>query len=187
MLLRGLSEPNDPHEQAIHRNPRALVETATVQQAECSVSRRRLATSLLVRGTGTQQMGHYTLSPQQPLSTTHEAAAAPHLDLTTAPHQPPIYARLGPSQGTCSGDRSPSTDGPGPSTFAQLPQQAPFLPRSNGGHGKGKAKRQDQDEGPSTQRGKEQKESPPTGQLRVACRGGSRGHSAPARPSEPLS
>ena len=99
-------------------------------------------------------MGQYTLSPQQPLSTAHEAATAPHLDLTTAPHQPPIYAWLGPNRGTCSGDRSPSTDGPGPPTFAQLPQQAPFLPRSDGGHGKGKAKRQDQDEGPSTQRGK---------------------------------
>ena len=72
MLLRGLSEPNDPREQAIHRNLRALVETTAVQQAKCSVSRRRLATSLPVRGTGTQQMGHYTLSPQQPLSATHE-------------------------------------------------------------------------------------------------------------------
>ena len=38
MLLRGLSEPNDPHELAIHQNLRALVETAAVQQAECSVS-----------------------------------------------------------------------------------------------------------------------------------------------------
>ena len=121
MLLRGLSEPNDPREWAIHRNLRALVETAAVQQAECSVSRRQLVTSLPVWGTGTQQMGHYTLSPQQPLSATHEATAAPHLDLTTAPHQPPIYARLGPSRGTCSGDRSPSTDGPGPPTFVQLP------------------------------------------------------------------
>ena len=38
MLLRGLSEPNDPHEQAIHQNLRALVETTAVQQAESSVS-----------------------------------------------------------------------------------------------------------------------------------------------------
>ena len=101
-----------------------------------------------------QQMGHYTLSPQQPLRVAHEAAMTPCLDLTTAPHQPPIYARLGPNRGTCSGDRSPSTDGPGPPTFAQLPQQAPFLPRSNEGHGNGMAKHQDQDEGPPTQRGK---------------------------------
>ena len=141
MLLRGLSEPNDPRERAIQRNLRALVETAAVQQAECSVSRLRLATSLPVRGTGTQQMGHYTLSPQQPLSATHEAAVAPHLDLTTAPHQLPIYARLGLSQGACSGDWSHSTDGPGSPIFAQLPQQALFLPCSNGGYGKGMAKR----------------------------------------------
>ena len=40
ILMRGMSEPNDPHEQAIHRNLRALVETAVVQQAESSVSRR---------------------------------------------------------------------------------------------------------------------------------------------------
>ena len=40
MLLRSLSEPNDPRERAIHRNLRALVETAAVQQAECSESRR---------------------------------------------------------------------------------------------------------------------------------------------------
>ena len=31
MLLRGLPEPNDPQEQAIHRNLRALVETVAVQ------------------------------------------------------------------------------------------------------------------------------------------------------------
>ena len=94
-------------------------------------------------------MGQYTLSPQQPLNTAHEAATAPHLDLTTAPHQPPIYARLGPNRGTCSGDRSPSTNDLGPSTSAQLPKQASFSPCFNGGPGKGKAKRQDQDEGPS--------------------------------------
>ena len=154
MLLCGLSEPNDPREWAIHRNLRTLVETAAIQQAECFVSRCRLATSLPVRGTGTQQMGHYTLSPQQLLSAAHEAATAPHLDLTTAPHQLPIYAWLGPNRGTFSGDRSPSIDGLGPPTFAQLPQQAPFSPYFNGGHDKGKVKCQDQDEGPSTQRGK---------------------------------
>ena len=98
-------------------------------------------------------MGHYTLSPQQPLSAAHEAAMAPRLNLTTAPHQPPIYAWLGPNRGTRSGDRSPSTDGLGPPTFAHIPQQATFLSCSNGGHGKGKAKRQDKDESPSTQRG----------------------------------
>ena len=38
MLLHGLPEPNDPQEQAIHRNLLALVETATVQQAESSAS-----------------------------------------------------------------------------------------------------------------------------------------------------
>ena len=38
MLLRGLSEPNDPRVRAIHRNLQALVETAAVQQAECSIS-----------------------------------------------------------------------------------------------------------------------------------------------------
>ena len=31
MLLRGLSEPNNPHEQVIHRNLWALVETVAVQ------------------------------------------------------------------------------------------------------------------------------------------------------------
>ena len=38
MLLRGLPEPVDPQEQAVHRNLRALVETAAVQQAESSAS-----------------------------------------------------------------------------------------------------------------------------------------------------
>jgi len=154
MLLRCLSKPNDPHEWVIHQNLRTLVETTAIQQAECSVSRRQLVTSLPVLRAGTQQMGHYTLSPQQLLSATHEAAAAPHPDLTTAPRQPPIYAQLGPNRGTCNGDRSLSTDGPGPPTFAHIPQQASFLPCSNGGHGKGKAKCQDQDEGPSTRREK---------------------------------
>ena len=54
MLLRGLSKPNDPHERAIPRNLQALVETAAVQQAECSISRHRLTTSLPIRGTRTQ-------------------------------------------------------------------------------------------------------------------------------------
>ena len=46
MLLRGLPVPNDPQEQAIHRNLRALVETAAVQQAESFVSQCRLTASL---------------------------------------------------------------------------------------------------------------------------------------------
>ena len=86
MLLRGLSELNDPHEQAIHRNLRVLVETAAVQQAESSVSQRLLAASLPTRGMGTQQMGRSTRSPLQPPSAAHKAALAPHLDLTTALH-----------------------------------------------------------------------------------------------------
>ena len=79
---------------------------------------------------------------------------APHLDLTIALCRPPVYARLGPNRDTCSIDRSPSPDSLEPRTFVQHPQQAPFLLCFNGGHDKGKAKRQDQDEGPSTQRGK---------------------------------
>jgi len=79
---------------------------------------------------------------------------APHLDLTTAPCRPPIYARLGPNRDTCSVDWSPSPDSLGPQTFVQHLQQASFPPCFNGGRDKGKAKRQDQDEGPSTQRGK---------------------------------
>ena len=46
MLLRDLPEPNDPHEQAIHQNLRALLETAVIQQAEYSVL--QLMTSHLV-------------------------------------------------------------------------------------------------------------------------------------------
>ena len=38
MLLRGLPEPADPQKQTIHWNLRALVETATVPQAESSAS-----------------------------------------------------------------------------------------------------------------------------------------------------
>ena len=38
MLLRGLPEPADPQEQAIHWNLRVLVETAAIQQAESSAS-----------------------------------------------------------------------------------------------------------------------------------------------------
>ena len=99
-------------------------------------------------------MGHYALSPSQPPSVAQEATTAPHLDLTTAPCRLPVYARLGPNRGTRGINRSPSPDSPGPPTFAQHLQQAPFPPRFNGRHGKGKAKRQDQDEGPSTQREK---------------------------------
>ena len=95
MLLRDLSEPNDPRERAIHQNLQTLLETTAVQQVECSVSRRRLATSLPVWGTGTQQMGHYTLSLLQSPSAAQEAALAPRLDLTTALYRPPVYARLG--------------------------------------------------------------------------------------------
>ena len=36
MLLRGLPEPTDPQEQAIHRNLWELVETVVVHQAESS-------------------------------------------------------------------------------------------------------------------------------------------------------
>ena len=62
MLLRSLSEPNDPREQAIHRNLRALAETAAVQQAESFVSRHRLTASLPTRGMGTQQTSRSTRS-----------------------------------------------------------------------------------------------------------------------------
>ena len=141
MLLRDLPEPNDPHGRAINQNLQALLETAAVQQAEYSVSRRRLATSLPVRGIGTQQMGHYTLSSSQPLIAAQEATTAPRLDLTTAPCRPPIYARLEPNQDARSVDRSPSPDSLEPRTFVQHPQQAPFLPRFNKGRDKGKAKR----------------------------------------------
>ena len=99
-------------------------------------------------------MGHYTLSSPQPPIAAQEAATAPRLDLMTVPCQPPIYAWLGPNQDAHSVDRSPSPDSLEPWTFVQHPQQAPFLPRFNGDHNKGKAKRQDQDEGPSTQREK---------------------------------
>ena len=97
MLLRDLSEPNDPHEQVTHRNLRALVETTAVQQAESSISRRQLVTSLTTRGMGTRQTGRSTRSPRRSPSAAQEAALAPHLDLTTAPYQPPIYTRLGPN------------------------------------------------------------------------------------------
>ena len=39
MLLRGLLEPIDSQEQAVHQNLQALVETTAVQQAESSTSR----------------------------------------------------------------------------------------------------------------------------------------------------
>jgi len=79
---------------------------------------------------------------------------APHLDLSIAPRQPPIYTWLGPNRDTRNIHRSPSPDSLEPRAFVQHPQQALFPPRFNGGHGKGKAKRQDQDEGPYMQRGK---------------------------------
>ena len=60
MLLCGLPEPNDPQEQVIHRNLRALVETAAVQQAESSASRHRLTASLPTRGVGAHQMNRST-------------------------------------------------------------------------------------------------------------------------------
>ena len=88
-----------------------------------------------------------------------KAALAPRLDLTTAPYQLPIYARLGLNQDTRSSDRSPSPDGPGPETFVQNLQQVPLPPCSDGGRGKGKAKHQDQDEGPSMQRGKKNRKN----------------------------
>jgi len=68
MLLHGLPEPNDPQEQMIHRNLRAQVETAAVQQAESSASRHRLAASLPTRGVGTHQTNLPTRSPLQPPS-----------------------------------------------------------------------------------------------------------------------
>ena len=133
-------------------------------------------------------MGHYTPSPPQPTNAAQEAIAAPCLDFTTAPCRPFIYAWLGPNQDARSVDRSPSPNRLGPRTFVQPLQQASFLPCFNGGHDKAKAKRQDQDEGPSTPREKkEQKRSSPIDQLRAGRRSGLRGHSAPARPSGPLS
>jgi hypothetical protein len=38
MLLRGVPEPIDPQERALHWNLRALVEAAAIQQAESSAS-----------------------------------------------------------------------------------------------------------------------------------------------------
>ena len=119
MLLRGLSEPNDPHEQAIHRNLRALVETTAVHQAESSVSRHRLTASLRTRGMETQQTSRSTRSSLQPPSVAQEATSAPCLDLTTAPHRLPVHERLGPNRDARSSDRSPSPDSPGPRTFVQ--------------------------------------------------------------------
>ena len=148
MLLRDLPKLNDPRRRAIHQNLQALLETAAVQQAEYSVS--QLMTSHPVRGTGTQQIGHHTLSSPQPPIAAQGAATAPHLDLTTTLYRPPIYAWLGPNQDACIVDRSPSPDSLEPRTFVQRPQQVPFLTRFNEGRDKGKAKRQDQDEGPST-------------------------------------
>ena len=102
------------------------METATVQQAESSASRHRLAASLPTRGVGTHQTNRSTRSPLQPPSAAQEATSAPRLDLAPAPHRPLVCKRL------------------------VLNQDARF----NGGRGKGKAKREDQDESPSMQRGK---------------------------------
>ena len=82
---------------------------------------------------------------------------APHHDLSTAPRQPPIYTRLRPNRDTHNVDRSPSPNSLELWTFVQHLQQASFPPRFNGGRDKGKAKRQDQDEGPSMQKGKKNK------------------------------
>ena len=63
MLLRGLPEPNDPQEQAIHQNLWALVETTAVQQAESSTSRHRLTASLPTGGMGAHQSNRSIRSP----------------------------------------------------------------------------------------------------------------------------
>jgi len=76
ILLHGLPEPDDPQEQAIHRNLRALVETAAVQQAESSASRHRLAASLPTRGMGAHQSNHSIRSPLQSSGVEQEATAA---------------------------------------------------------------------------------------------------------------
>ena len=88
MLLHGLPEPNDPQEQAIHRNLRALVETTTVQQAESSASRHRLAASLPTRGMGTHQTNCSIRSPLQSPGAEQVAAAAPWPNPARAPHRP---------------------------------------------------------------------------------------------------
>ena len=77
MLLHGLPEPADPQEQAIHRNLWALVETATVQQAESSASRHRLAASCPTEEMGPHQSNHSIHSPPQLLGMVQQAAAAP--------------------------------------------------------------------------------------------------------------
>ena len=79
MLLRGLSEPIDPQEQAIHRNLRALVETTAVQQAKSSTSHQlhQHAASCPAGGLGAHQLNHSIHSPQQLPSVEQEAAAMP--------------------------------------------------------------------------------------------------------------
>ena len=98
MLLRGLPEPNDPQEQVIHQNLRALVETAAVQQAESSALRHRLAASLPTRGVGMHQMNRSTRSPLQSPSAAQEAVAMPWSDPAHAPHRPLVREQLGPYQ-----------------------------------------------------------------------------------------
>ena len=90
MLLRGLPEPVDPQEQVIHQNLRALVETATVQQAKSSASRHR-AWPLALPG----EWGH---TSQIALSTHHYSHQAQnkrpqlHHGLTRAYSTPTAYA-----------------------------------------------------------------------------------------------
>jgi len=98
MLLRGLPEPDNPQEQAIHQNLQALVETAATQQAESSASRHQLVVSLPTRGVGTHQTNRSIRSPLQPPSMAQEATVAPWPNLAPAPHRPPVRERLGPNQ-----------------------------------------------------------------------------------------
>jgi hypothetical protein len=83
----------------------------------------------------------------------------PRLDLATAPHRLPIHEWLGLNQDTHNviSNWSPRPDGLRPRAFVRCIQRAPLPQRFNGGRGKGKAKRWDQDEGPSTQKGKKYK------------------------------
>ena len=77
MLLRGLPEPVDPQEQAIHRNLQALVETAAVQQAESSASQHRLTTACPTGGTGLRQSNRSVHSPLLLPGMGQEAMATP--------------------------------------------------------------------------------------------------------------
>ena len=92
MVFQSLSTPQ---EQVVHRNLRALVETAAIQQAESSASRHRLVASLPTRGVGTHQMNCSIRSPLQPPSTAQEVAAVPRPDLVPTPHRPHVRKWLG--------------------------------------------------------------------------------------------